>query len=621
MYNFAVLISGSGTNLQAVINAVESGDIPNAKVALVVSDREDASGLKRAQKHSIPNVVINKKDIQGLLQTLKAHETDGILLAGYLPIVPPELVEAYTGKIINIHPALLPMFGGKGYYGIRVHQAVLATGVKLTGATAHIVDDGIDTGAVLVQAFVPVLAGDTAEILQQRVLKTEYRVLVEAAKALASNKTAQLISNPVMLENDEIDRNGYMQAKKILIIGSGGREHAIGWKLKQNHDVKLYFAPGNAGTAGIGENINISVDELDKLVDFAKAYKMDFTAVGPELPLTLGVTDEFRKRGLRIFGPDAKGARLEGSKAFAKYFMRKYNIPTAEYDVVVSIDEGLRILEKHNYPLVVKANGLAEGKGVIICADKNEATAALNDMLEKETFGEAGNKVVIEEFLTGKEISLLCFTDSETIKPMESASDYKRALDNNMGANTGGMGSISPSPYYTSGLGDDIANKTLEGIKSEGFDYRGVIYIGLMLTSDGPKVLEYNSRFGDPETQALLPRLETDLVQVMEAVIDKNLSDCKLKWSEKHAVSVVLASKGYPGTYEAGFPIDIEETTGTVFHSRTKIVAKKPVTDGGRVLAVTALGTTLDEAREAVYSDIEEINFQGKTYRKDIGKL
>jgi len=656
LYNLAVLISGSGTNLQAIIDAVENGDIPDAKVALVISDRSGAYGLERAEKHGIANMEIDKNEILKLLDTLKAYKTDGIVLAGYLSIVPMEIIAAYSGKIINIHPALLPMFGGMGYYGIKVHQAVLASGVRYTGATAHIVDGGVDTGAVLVQGLVPVLPDDTAENLQQRVLKTEHGVLVHAVKALVEGTAEELIKKPKILSGDyadmqSTDRDGadnqkaeqsrtdqygacsstQPRKKKILIIGSGGREHAIGWKLKQNPYVTLCFAPGNGGTAEIGDNINIKVDEINNLANFARAYRIDLTIVGPELPLTLGVADEFNRHGLRIFGPGADGAMLEGSKAFAKQFMNKYGIPTAQYDTVLNLDDGLKLLERRSYPLVVKADGLAAGKGVIICADKAEAEAALKDMLETGVFGTAGSKVVIEEFLTGREVSLLCFTDSKTILPMETASDYKRALDRDAGANTGGMGSISPSPFYTPGMGEDIARRTLEGIKAEGFDYRGVIYIGLILTPGGPKVLEYNARFGDPETQALLPRLESDLNEVIEAVIDKRLSGCELRWKKERAVSVVMTSEGYPGAYSTGFPIEIpteipqaagtDTGSGTVFHAGTKITAGKTVTDGGRVLAVTALGESFDEARRAVYKEVDKIKYKGRTYRSDIGLL
>jgi len=429
---------------------------------------------------------------------------------------------------------------------------------------------------------------------------------------------------------------------KILVVGNGGREHAIGWKFKQNPNNEIFFASGNGGTAEIGQNVEIAVDEIHKLAAFAEQNNIDITVVGPELPLTLGIADEFNKRGLKIFGPCAESAKLEGSKAFAKQFMKKYDIPTAKYSVITSMDEGKKLLEQSSFPIVVKANGLAAGKGVVICLDCEEALAALEDMLETGVYGEAGNLVVIEEYLVGKEVSLLCFTDGETIIPMETASDYKRALDNDMGANTGGMGSISPSPYYTQGLGDDIAEKTLKGIKSEGFDYRGVIYIGLILTKEGPKVLEYNARFGDPETEALLPRLDTDLTEIVSAVVDKRLSECRITWNDKKAVCVILASEGYPGSYETGYEINIQKTESIVFHAGTKIrqgrqgdgssvfiknKTEEPspclpcLTDGGRVLAVTALGDSFEDARKVAYNDISKINFKGKIYRGDIGEL
>jgi len=408
---------------------------------------------------------------------------------------------------------------------------------------------------------------------------------------------------------------------KILIIGGGGREHAIGWKLKQSPNIELYFAPGNAGTAEIGENIDIRVDEIQKLADFAQEFKIDMTVVGPELPLTLGVADEFNRRGQQIFGPGAKGAKLEGSKAYAKWFMQKYDIPTAQYDTVASLKDGLRLLESRSYPLVIKADGLAAGKGVFICESKENAAKILRDMLETEALGKAGKTVVIEEYLTGKEVSLLCFTDGETILQMETASDYKRAYDKDQGENTGGMGSISPSPYYKPGLGDDIADKTLNGIKNEGLDYRGVIYIGLMLTPAGPKVLEYNARFGDPETEAILPRLETDLLDVIKAVTEKRLSEIKLRWSEKKAVCVVMTSEGYPGSYKSGYEIDIPKTESLVFHAGTSTTSGKPKTNGGRVLAITALAQSYEKARKTAYSDVSKIHYKGRAYRTDIGLL
>jgi len=619
------------------MDAVADGSIPNAEVKVVISSRHGVYGLERAEKNGIVNMVIDRHDPVKLSKTLEEFNVDGIILAGYLSLLPPDVVKTYTGKIINIHPALLPMFGGKGFYGIKVHQAALASGVKYTGATAHLVDHEYDTGPALVRGVVPVLADDTAESLQKRVLAVEHRVLVQAVKALVEDRIEDLIKKPIILVDDK-DKEGVLEfahglielgktltgrtkyKMKILVIGSGGREHALGWKLKQSPGIELFFAPGNGGTAELGKNIDIKVDDIKKLADFAEENYVNLTVVGPELPLTLGVTNEFKRRALRIFGPSIEGAKLEGSKAYAKQFMKKYGIPTAEYDTVNNLDDGLKLLKERKYPLVIKADGLAAGKGVIICKSEAEAESTLRDMLDVGVFGEAGSTVVIEEFLTGKEVSLLCFTDGETIVPMETASDYKRALDNDMGPNTGGMGSISPSPYYTPGLGDDIALKTLEGIKKEGFDYRGVIYIGLILTIDGPRVLEYNARFGDPETEALLPRLETDFVDIIEAVVEKRLSKCELRWSDNKAVCVVLTSEGYPGEYVTGFPIDVPSTKSIVFHAGTAINNNETVTSGGRVLAVTALGTSFEEARKVVYDDIENIRFQGKTFRSDIGE-
>ena len=608
LFNIAVLISGTGSNLQAVIDAIENGFIPNAKIELVVSNRGGVFGLERAKKHGIDSMVISKNEPEKLLETLIKRNINGVVLAGYLAILPLEIISAYSGRIINIHPALLPDFGGKGYYGINVHKAVLKAGVKTTGATAHLVDSGIDTGAILVQSEVSVRPEDTAQTLQQRVLKTEHKVLVYAVKALVNGEATALSEKPLMLS-----------PKKILIIGNGGREHAIGIKLSLNPETELYFAPGNGGTASIGENIDIAVDDINKLVDFATENNIHLTVVGPELPLTLGVTDAFHARGLAVFGPKMSGAGLEGSKVFAKKFMQKYEIPTAKYEIITNLNEGIKTLEKFEFPVVIKADGLAAGKGVFICANMDEAELALKDMLETGTFGKAGSTVIIEEFLTGNEVSLLCFTDGVTIVPMETASDYKRALDGDKGPNTGGMGCISPSPYYVEGIADDIVRKTLYGIIAEGFDYRGVIYIGLILTSAGPKVLEYNARFGDPETQVLLPRLDMDLLMLMDAIADKRLSKCKPMWKKENAVCVVLASKGYPGEYDTGFEIEIPGgLKSSVFHAGTRLKDGKPVTSGGRVLTVTALGTSLDEAREAAYKDIEKINFKGKTFRTDI---
>ncbi|MDR1066449.1 MAG: phosphoribosylamine--glycine ligase [Clostridiales bacterium] len=407
----------------------------------------------------------------------------------------------------------------------------------------------------------------------------------------------------------------------VLIIGGGGREHAIGWKIKRSPSLdKLFFAPGNAGTAEIGENIAIKTDDFAALAGFAKDNRIGVTIVGPEAPLQAGIVDYFKRNGLRVFGPSKAGAALEGSKSFAKTFMKKYDVPTANYKTFDSQSDALDALNSMQYPIVVKADGLAAGKGVIICASKSEAEKAIGAIMGDRAFGAAGDTIVIEEFLEGPEASVLCFTDGETLVPMESAGDYKRAFDHDKGLNTGGMGSVSPAFGYTPDMAREIADKTLKGLKAEGFDYRGIIYIGLKLTSDGPKVLEYNVRFGDPETQALLPRLDSDLLEIINAVTDGELNGANIKWKKEKAVSVVMASGGYPETFNAGYVIKgVPKNDVAVFHAGTALSEGKVVTNGGRVLAVTALGADMDSAREKAYEAVKKITFKDSHYRNDIG--
>lgn len=410
---------------------------------------------------------------------------------------------------------------------------------------------------------------------------------------------------------------------KILIIGSGGREHAIGEKISKNKSItKIYFAPGNGGTKALGENIPINVDEIEKLKEFALKENIDLTIVGPELPLTLGIVDSFKKANLKIFGPNKDGARLESSKSFAKAFMKKYDIPTANYESFEDSQKAIEYLKKSQFPIVIKADGLASGKGVIICQNLDEALKAVKDIMQDRIFGEEGKKIVVEEFLQGKEVSLLCFTDSKTIIPMQSASDYKKAYDNDEGLNTGGMGSISPSPYYKENSCDFIANKTLAGIQAENFDIRGVVYIGLIMTKDGPKVLEYNMRFGDPETEALLIRLDTDLVDIINHTVEQKLEKIDIKWSNKSAVTVIMASEGYPNTPVKGNIININHIDDEtyIFHCGTKFQDGKIIATGGRVLAISSLGDDIEMAREKCYKQIENIDFPQSFYRKDIGK-
>lgn len=417
---------------------------------------------------------------------------------------------------------------------------------------------------------------------------------------------------------------------KVLIVGSGGREHAIAWKVAQSKKVdKIYCAPGNAGISQIAECVDIGAMEFDKLVSFAKEKEIDLTVIGMDDPLVGGVVDEFEKAGLRVFGPRKNAAILEGSKAFSKDLMKKYNIPTASYETFNSPDEAVKYLETSKYPIVLKADGLALGKGVLICNTKEEAMDGVKTLMLDKQFGSAGNTIVVEEFMTGREVSVLSFVDGNTIKIMTSAQDHKRAMDGDKGLNTGGMGTFSPSPFYTEEV-DAFCKKyiyqaTVDAMKAEGREFKGIIFFGLMLTEEGPKVLEYNARFGDPETQVVLPRMKNDIVEVFEACVDGTLDTITLEFEDNAVVCVVLASEGYPVQYEKGYPIKgLEKFEGKdsyfVFHAGTKFADGVLVTNGGRVLGVTATGSDLKTARENAYDAVKWVEFDNKYMRNDIGK-
>ncbi len=417
---------------------------------------------------------------------------------------------------------------------------------------------------------------------------------------------------------------------KILIVGGGGREHAIAWKLAKSPKVeKMYCAPGNAGIAEAAECVNIGVMEFDKLVAFAKEHEIDLTVVAPDDPLAAGAVDAFEAAGLRAFGPRANAAILEGSKAFSKDLMKKYGIPTAAYETFNDPEKALAYLETAKMPIVLKADGLALGKGVLICKDLEEAKAGVRTLMMDKQFGSAGDEIVIEEFMTGREVSVLSFVDGKTIRIMTSAQDHKRAKDGDQGLNTGGMGTFSPSPFYTPEVDafckEHIYQKTVDAMKAEGREFKGIIFFGLMLTADGPKVLEYNARFGDPETQVVLPRMKNDLVDLFEACIDGTLDQIDLEFEDNAAVCVVLASAGYPEHYEKGFEIrgleNFKDREGYyVFHAGSKFDEQgRVVTNGGRVLGVTATGTNLKEARANAYKATEWIDFDNKYMRHDIG--
>lgn len=414
---------------------------------------------------------------------------------------------------------------------------------------------------------------------------------------------------------------------KILVVGSGGREHAICWKVSQNEKVeKVFCAPGNGGTAMLPKGENVNVKGIDELLEFALKEKIDLTIVGSEELLVDGIVDRFQEKGLKIFGPDKKAALLEGSKAYAKDFMKKYGVKTAAYEVFTEVDKAKEYIKTCEFPLVVKASGLAAGKGVLICQNLEEALKAVDEIMVDKVFSAAGEKIVVEEFLDGVEASILSVTDSKVILPFISAKDHKKVGEKETGLNTGGMGTIAPNPYVTKEVYDafinGIMNPTLEGIKAEGMNFAGVIFFGLMITDKGVYLLEYNMRMGDPETQVVLPLLESDFIELLENGLKGDLANADVKWSSKSACCVVLASGGYPEAYNKGYEITgIDKVDNMVFVAGAKAEDGKLLTSGGRVLNVVAVGENLEDARAKAYADAEKIDFTGKYCRKDIGVL
>lgn len=417
----------------------------------------------------------------------------------------------------------------------------------------------------------------------------------------------------------------------VLMIGSGGREHALIKKILESPRVeKLYCAPGNGGISRDAETVDINVMDTESLVAFAKENDIDMVFVAPDDPLAAGAVDAFEKEGIRAFGPNANAAIIEASKVFSKNLMKKYGIPTAAYEVFDNSNEAINYIESNNMaPVVVKADGLALGKGVLICQTVDDAKQAVMSIMEDKKFGASGNKIVVEEFLTGPEVSVLAFTDGHCVKPMVSSKDHKRAFDNDEGLNTGGMGTISPNPYYTDEIAEicrkTIFEPTIDAMNKEGRPFKGCLYFGLMITPNGPKVIEYNARFGDPEAQVVLPRLKTDLLDICDAVIDEKLSELDIEWYDGAAACVVMASGGYPESYKKGIEMfgmdDKGQVEGaTVYHAGTAYKDGKFYTNGGRVLGVTATGDSLDEALEKAYNAVSKISFEGAHYRKDIGR-
>ncbi len=411
---------------------------------------------------------------------------------------------------------------------------------------------------------------------------------------------------------------------KVLVVGGGGREHAIIKKLKENKEIeKIYALPGNGGIAADAECVAIGAKDIDGIVDFAKNNDIDFAVVAPDDPLVLGAVDELEKLGIPCFGPEKKAAIIEGSKVFSKNLMKKYGIPTATYEVFDDAEKALAYIETAPIPTVIKADGLALGKGVIIAMTREEAADAVKSIMEDKQFGDSGNQIVIEEFLEGPEVSVLSFTDGKTVVPMISSMDHKRALDGDKGLNTGGMGTIAPNPYYTADVAERCMNEiflpTINAMNAEGRTFKGCLYFGLMITKNGPKVIEYNCRFGDPETQVVLPLLESDLFEIMKHVAAGTLADAEVKFSNKSACCVVMASEGYPQKYQTGFEITMPADKN-IYIAGAKLADGKLLTGGGRVLGVTETAATLGEAIEKAYETVKTVNFENAFYRKDIGK-
>ena len=412
---------------------------------------------------------------------------------------------------------------------------------------------------------------------------------------------------------------------KVMVIGGGGREHAIIKKIKENPEVTaLYALPGNGGIAKDATCVDIGAKDIEGVVAFAKENAIDFAVVAPDDPLVLGMVDALNAAGIPCFGPDKKAAILEGSKVFSKDLMKKYGIPTAAYEVFNDMDKALEYLETAPIPTVIKADGLALGKGVIIAETREQAKDAVRSMMADKVFGDSGNNIVIEEFMTGPEVSVLSFTDGKVIVPMVSAMDHKRAMDGDKGLNTGGMGTIAPNPYYTEAVAQECMDKifvpTMEAMKAEGRTFKGCIFFGLMITPNGPKVIEYNCRFGDPETQVVLPLLESDLLTIMKAVAEERLAEVEVKFSEKAACCVIMASAGYPESYEKGFEITLPENDDLIFIAGAKEADGKLLTNGGRVLGVTEIADTLPEAIAKSYESVKTVKFDNAFYRNDIGK-
>ncbi|OGI94126.1 phosphoribosylamine--glycine ligase, partial [Candidatus Nomurabacteria bacterium RIFCSPLOWO2_01_FULL_40_18] len=630
----AILVheGGTQTNLAAIRSAIKEGRI-NAEISVIVSD------------------------IENPMPILEKVSPDYICLCGWKKIIPNEMIKKYENKILNLHPGLIPdtkdgqalnpdnIIGlwNKGMYGSKAIQNFLDQKATFAGSSIHFLTLDFDFGPVLGRIFEKILADDTVESLYTRLKKKENQLYVEVLEKLTSPQPSP-------------DRGGSKrEVINILIVGAGGgREYALGWKISQSPRAgKLFFARGNAGTAQIGTNLDIKESDIVGLIEFAKKEKINLTLAVSDDVLARGTVDEFKKAGLRVWGPTKAAAQLEWSKAFSKDFMRRHNLPTAKFEIFTDFKKAKEYVSKQSLPIVIKASGLALGKGVVIAQTLAEATETLESMMVKKVFGNSGTEIVIEEFLTGPEISIHAFSDGKNYKMFPASQDHKKIGEGDMGSNTGGMGTISPLTFVSKEMmgkiEKEIVAPTLKGMQDDGTPFEGVLYPGLMLTKDGPKILEYNTRFGDPETQTYMRLLETDLLDIIDACIDGKLKDLEIQWEKNlFACNIVLCSGGYPGNYEKGkeilglnSPLEEYPLGGgglnlstpsrkratpqegneiVIFHAGTKVVRSCLTTNGGRVLGVSAVGKTLSDALQKAYKAIEKISFDGMKYRRDIGQ-
>lgn len=615
---YAVAASGGGTVFQALIDGHTAGSIPNGEIVALISNKKDAGALERARTAGIPAHFIDHTATQeeideAIIKVLKNSGAQFVFLAGYLRKITPTIL-AYC-PVYNIHPALdLQRFGGLGMYGLRVHQAVIDAKEPFTGATIHEVIEQYDQGTIIRQSKeVAVLKNDTAESLQKRVLEKEYRLAVKVIDQLTTKMM-----------------KGEPKQMKIVIVGGGGREHALANKFHQDDPTAQITAiPGNAGILAIPNAICVPLAATDvkAITEYCEQAQPDLVMVASDDPLALGLVDMLTEKGIRAFGPTKKAAEIEWSKSFSKDFMKRHNIPTASFKVFTNCDDALDYVKQvAAHPLVIKANGLALGKGVVISRNLTESENAIRSMMLDKKFGTSGDTIIIEEFLTGPEITLLAFVDGKNYALMPTSQDHKRAFDGDLGPNTGGMGAFSPAAAWTEDIEETviktIVEPTIKGMANEGRQFKGILYFGLMATPRGVKVIEYNARFGDPECQTILPLLETKLLDILNACIDGALDFIEVKWKNQVALCVVIASAEYPGDVKKGHPITIEDLVPsvTLIHCGTKQTPEGIVTNGGRVFCLTTTTYTMKQARDMIYKQITKIKFNGARYRKDIGK-